>query len=315
MKKHIVTILLSFAACAAASAQTEQPVDATGVPMPFITIDHNPVSLGMASTSIASDKDVAFSAFTSSAVVPFTQKKGDAAVSYSPWAPANNGDKNISAGVAAKLGKVVGLSFAGTYGMGSQYDLIDDNGVTSGTFKTSTMSFGLGLGFRFTSFLGMGVNARYSAQNLAPDYKLSAFTAGVHLIGRIADRYNIILGVSDLGGKVKSASDEGFSLPTSMVLGAALPFTFGEKNALDVNISGNYFFNRTLAAGVGVQYGWNDMVFARAGYRYAGKAAAMPSFASLGLGVKFYGVHIDAAYLLASKALRGTFAVSLGYSF
>lgn len=299
-----------FAACIAASAQTEQPVDANGVPMPFITIDHNPVSLGMASTSIASDKDLAFSAFTSSAVVPFTRKKGDAAVSYSPWAPANNGDRNISAGVAAKLGRVVGLSFAGTYGMGSQYDLIDDNGFTSGTFKTSTMSFGLGLGFRFTSYLGMGVNARYSIQNLAPDCKLSAFTAGVHLVGRIADRYNIILGVSDLGGKV-----EGFSLPSSVVLGAALPFTFGQKNALDVNVSGNYFFNKALAAGVGVQYGWNDMVFARAGYRYAGKAAAMPSFASLGLGVKFFGVHIDAAYLLASEALRGTFAVSLGYSF
>ena len=57
-------------------------------------------------------------------------------------------------------------------------------------------------------------------------------------------------------------------------------------------------------------------VSVRAGYRYGGDSV-IPSFASVGAGVKLFGVHLDAAYLIASgdSPLKNTFCIGIGYSF
>ena len=70
-----------------------------------------------------------------------------------------------------------------------------------------------------------------------------------------------------------------------------------------------------MTAAAGVQYSFRDMVFARAGYHYGADKAVLPSFASAGLGVKFFGVELNVAYLFASDALGGTMTFGLGYSF
>ena len=52
-----------------------------------------------------------------------------------------------------------------------------------------------------------------------------------------------------------------------------------------------------------------------AGLKRGDSAKAVPTYASLGMGVKFAGVHIDAAFLTASQTLGNTLMVGLGYSF
>ena len=56
------------------------------------------------------------------------------------------------------------------------------------------------------------------------------------------------------------------------------------------------------------------MISVRAGYRY-GAEHVIPSFASVGVGAKFAGIKIDAAYLFANEVIGNTTAVSLGYCF
>ena len=58
------------------------------------------------------------------------------------------------------------------------------------------------------------------------------------------------------------------------------------------------------------------MLTFRGGYHYGNASkGVIPSYASLGLGVKFFGVSIDAAYLFGSEILKNSFGVSLGYEF
>ena len=79
-------------------------------------------------------------------------------------------------------------------------------------------------------------------------------------------------------------------------------------------VDADYFFKGGLAASFGATYAFDDMVFVRAGYRYGGQTV-VPSFASIGAGVKFIGIKLDLAYLIASEALGNTLALSLGHTF
>ena len=58
------------------------------------------------------------------------------------------------------------------------------------------------------------------------------------------------------------------------------------------------------------------MVAVRAGYRYGGKSV-IPSFTSVGIGLKFVGITLDVAYLMADKTspMRNTLEFGLGYRF
>ncbi len=61
--------------------------------------------------------------------------------------------------------------------------------------------------------------------------------------------------------------------------------------------------------------GVSGIAFLRVGYHYSTQDKGLPSFASAGLGLKFAGVELNAAYLFASEALGNTMTFGLGYSF
>ena len=61
------------------------------------------------------------------------------------------------------------------------------------------------------------------------------------------------------------------------------------------------------------------MVSIRGGYRYSADDSNIPSYATVGLGVEFFGIGIDAAYYigtgLAGDVLTNSFKVGLSYRF
>ena len=81
-----------------------------------------------------------------------------------------------------------------------------------------------------------------------------------------------------------------------------------------MELDAGYYFTGGFAAAVGASYAFDDMVFVRAGYRYGGKSV-IPSYASVGAGVRFAGVKVDLAYVVSSSPMANTLGVSLGYSF
>ena len=97
-------------------------------------------------------------------------------------------------------------------------------------------------------------------------------------------------------------------------MGLGYDLAFG-TSALRFAADADVFFTGGVGAALGAQYGWNDMVFARAGFHLGTGKAPLPTYASVGLGVKFVGVHLDVSYLLASKVLGNTLCVGIGYAF
>ena len=83
---------------------------------------------------------------------------------------------------------------------------------------------------------------------------------------------------------------------------------------MNFEVDAEYAFYGAFSAAFGAEYGFNDMIFARAGYRYGGNSV-LPSFASVGAGVKVAGIKMNVAYLLANDLIGNTLSISLGYSF
>lgn len=77
----------------------------------------------------------------------------------------------------------------------------------------------------------------------------------------------------------------------------------------------DYYFSGHIAASLGGEFNIKDLVFLRAGYRYAGKSAPLPSFASAGFGLKLFGASLEGCYLFASPTLGGTMMFSFAYDF
>ena len=298
MKKTIYTIILSASVSFSALAQGGRDA------MPFMVIDRSPATLAMAGAGSATGIGAAWSAFDNSAVLPFLSGRGDAAASWQNWAPKGVKSSNIGAGAAMKFSGKAGVSVGAAYQMGNEYTIYSESGTPGGSFKPSDMLVNLGVGFAVTDFLSLGVNARLGSQKLSAKTSYTGIAADADVLYR-KDALSASAGVHNIGTKVASA----YSLPTSARVAGAY-----EAGAVTAALDVDYFFSGGLAAAVGVQYSYNDMVFARAGYHYGSAGVVLPSFASVGVGAKFAGVHVDVAFLLGGT-LGNTLSAGLGYAF
>lgn len=289
----------------AASAQTA---------MPTLRVEQDPVSAGMGFAGLASSCGTAYSALRNSSVIPLSDRKMDFGASYQSWAPDGAGDTNMALGAAFKLGERFALSLAGTMQNGKEYSIMDESGNDGGTFAPSIVSAGLGVGVKIIDNLAAGVNLRFASQKLSNNDSYSALCGDAFVTYRISD-FNVSAGVASLGSGVKGADGKSYSLPASARVGADWTRGFAELHALKLDADMDYFFSGDVTAAAGVQYSFKDMLFARAGYHYGAETAVLPSFATVGLGVKYAGVELNAAYLFASEALGGTMTFGLGYSF
>ncbi|MFD2532946.1 hypothetical protein ACFSVN_10850, partial [Gracilimonas halophila] len=70
-------------------------------------------------------------------------------------------------------------------------------------------------------------------------------------------------------------------------------------------------------AGVGVEYGFKELFFARAGYYHEDPANGDRQFVSLGAGVQLAGISVDMSYLSAAAGnpVDGTLRFSVTYNF
>ncbi|MBQ0145443.1 MAG: PorV/PorQ family protein [Bacteroidales bacterium] len=311
MKKISIRVLTLVAgvivSAAAAYAQSSEA-------MPSLRINHDGAAAGMGFAGVASSSRIAYSSFRNSAMIPFSEEKVGAGVSFQGWAP--NGEKmtNIALGSAFRIGENLGLSVGGAYLGGEPYDVYDATGTMKGTDKSSDMVFNAGIGYRIVDFLSVGVNARYASESLSASDSYSAFGADVFVAAHFSD-LSVAAGVSSIGSSVTSASGASFSLPTSATLGIDYSKTFAEVHGIEVAPEADYFFSGNLTAALGAQYSFNDMVFVRGGYHFGTEGAALPSFMTVGLGAKFVGINIDFAYLTGNELIGNTLTVGLGYSF
>lgn len=277
-------------------------------------IGKDPVLMGTAGAASASSQNIALSAFSTAAVMPFSEGLGDVSVSYDRWAPNGQLSNRIAAGAGFNFGKRFTFSVAGVYGTGQEYEVIDDYGAPQGTFKTSDMMFGVGLAAGLGEHVGIGVNAKYVRESIYEDLAVNGVLIDASFAFH-AKGLNVVLAGKNFGPKVKDSEGNSFKLPSAASVAAYYDLVLAEKHDLGFALNSDVFFNGGVTAALGLQYSWNDMVFVRGGYNYATAKAPLPSHAAIGLGGKFHGVRLDLCYLTASKSLGNTIAASLGYSF
>ncbi len=283
--------------------------------LPFTVADANPVTLAKGGAGLTETSSISHSAFTNAAAIPFSESMLDVSAGYTMWQPAFVNSNVISAGAAYNMNNKLGIAAGLYYGMNPAYDIIGAGGSSAGTFKPSDMHAALGVSYRFIDALSVGINFGYATSSLAEGQSYGTIAADAFLMAKFSD-FKVTAGASNILGTIKSASGDKFCIPGSVAVGAGYDKSFAEKHAIEANLDVDYFFSGWVAASVGAGYTFNDLVSVRAGYRYGGESP-IPSFASVGAGVKFFGAKLDLAYLIAGSdsPMKNTLAVSVGYCF
>lgn len=291
------------------------PLMASAQALPFVAADYSPAALAKAGAVATETTSTAFSAFGNAAAIPYSDRTADFAAGYTSWQPSSVNTSVIAAGGAYKLNDKMGVVVGLTYGMHPGYEIFSDSGSSKGTFKPSDMQIKAGFAYRLLPFLSAGVNIGYASSTLAKGTSYGAFMADIFVMSKFND-LKVALGVSDLGSAVTSATGQKFSLPSALTLGLGYEKTFAQSHRVDVSLDADYYFANAVAAAVGLGYTFNDMAGIKAGYRYGGKSV-IPSYASVGLCGKLFGVTIDLAYIIpAGKSpMANTLALSAGYTF
>lgn len=212
------------------------------------------------------------------------------------------------------------LSLNADYGIGQEYMTYNESGIMTGSFTPGQMLVKLGAGYRISDKYAAYVRLGYLGEKPAADASYGAFAADISFSGKFDVSESASLGaevgVHDLGTKVTSASGMQFPLPSSAVLNGAYLQKIKDRHRLQVLARFEYYFYGAIAAAVASDFEISQIASIRAGYRYGGKSV-IPSFLSLGAGVKFAGARLDLAYLIGAgdSPVGNTLALSVGYSF
>lgn len=277
----------------------------------FSRIDRNPVTSAFAGAGAAYNRSAAYSAFGSAAMLPFFDGTLDAAVSYQRWAPGLSVSNNISAGVAYRIMPRLGLSLGYTLENGTAYEIYEGPGAPSGIFYPKNHVIALGVGVGITEKISVGVNLRYVRDASAHGQLFGGVSADVFAGLQLTQALRITAGLSTLGTRVAGS----WSQPASAKAAVNWTPVRSGDHALDLVADADYYFSGNFSLAAGGQYAFRQMLFVRAGYRFATEKCVIPSHLSLGLGVRFAGFKVDLSWLTASLPLGNTLNIGLGYSF
>jgi len=275
LKKTIVSLASLFATGVISFAQVQS------VAMPFLEIDQNPVTSGMAGASALR-----------------TYESTDILISYQDWALSSSKYFNAAGNIVIADKLIVRVT--GTYGMNDSYELATDLNSTPTKYTPSDMFFGAAAAYRFLPTMSVEAGVKYAISKLAPDYEANAFAADVFVKGHFS-------GFSAAAGVINIGKSGNYGIPTAAVVAIAYDNGSDKNHRVRPEVDAKYYFAGVFGLSAGIDYTIMNIVSIRAGYHYGGIIA---NHASVGLGLKIRGIHIDASYLF-----KTSLCIGLGYSF
>lgn len=280
--------------------------------LPSLLIGSDPASQGTALTSVGKASG-AYSLEGNVASMSLNDDKLCAGLSFGLWQPEYAKDKVIGAGATYRLGDrlAFGLQFKDL--IQPSYDVVSESGSVKDSFTPGETNFAVGVSCSITDWLSVGVTGRMVMSTLAEDARANVFGADVAVFCR-KGALSAGLSVDNVGGKVNYAGED-YDQPTLARVGAAYHIGDPKASAVTPSVEADILFKGGFMAGVGIEYSYKSMLFARGGFHYGDKEKAVPTYASLGLGARFMGISLDVAYLTASDILGNTITLGLGYRF
>lgn len=278
------TVLITIAAAIVQFSMGAQP---QSVAFPGLEFSHDAVSAARAGATLLDDaSDIRFT--------------------YQNWAPSGTSYANAS-GQYTFAGKFT-VKAGGCYGSGRPYEMMEDIGAQNYRYTPTETYFHAGFGYRFTNFLGVEATAKYAGSKLAPRSSMDAFCADV-LVKVWAKDFKFAAGVTNAGPDVQE-----FKLPAAITVAAGYAKEFAdgdETHSVEAELDFKYYLYGEAGGSFGISYCYNNMLSVRGGYHAGG---IVGNHASLGLGFKFKGFHIDGTYL-AGGLIKNSFCLGLGYAF
>lgn len=292
-------ILLSFALLLGAAAAQAQSLQFLFIPSDARTAAMAGASVALPGGTFAPDNSMAAAALDS--------RTAAFAAGYNLWAP-----KTAKMGIAGlggwyRTGRLA-IALDGRYCIEQPYDIVSGVGKTVGSYTPKEFSAAIGFAYRIADPFSIGVTARFVSSNLAEKASGSAVGADITAMYS-AGGFSAALGVSNLGTPIRYGNTS-YAQPAYARLGAAYSVA-----GFTASAEADYLFAGALMAGLGLEYCIADIVSLRGGFHYGDDAKALPTYASLGLGLQFAGVSLDVTFLTASQSLGNTLLFGLGYSF
>ena len=304
MKKLIYTFVL-LAACSGLRAQT----------LPSLLVDSDPVRLALAGSTVSSAAG-AFSLDANAASMSGFDGKMAAGVSYGIWQPENAKDKILGAGALFKFSEKIAVGISAKMFSQPSYEVVDQSGAVSqvnGKYTPKENSFMAGASYKLAQYLSLGVACRVTSSKLAADAEANVFGADLS-INYSREAFSAGISVDNIGGKVDYGGS-AYDQPSMARTGAAYTFGQGESSAVTASVEGDCLLSGGFMAGTGVEYSFKKMIFVRGGFHYGDKEKAVPSYASLGLGVRYSGITFNVACILGSETLSNSLLAGVGFSF
>lgn len=310
MKRHMNKYILMFTVLTMSSMSV---LSLRAQTLPSLLMNQDPVTLAMGSAGVAAESD-AFALQNNVAAMSFAKESMSIKASFGMWQPDYADLKTVGLGgmysVTEKM--AVGMDFK--YLMMPSYSGITGNGsaIRDSEYNPSEISVAAGVSYAFIDCLSVGVAVRYAGSSLAPEASANVFGADAGVFFK-KDSLSVGISVNNLGTKVKY-SETSYAQPMLVKVGVGYDLGLGTSD-LAFAAEADYLFSGGFMAGLGCEYSYKDMLFARAGYHYGNSVNAVPSHAAAGLGLKIIGINLDVAYIFASKVLADSLCISLGYSF
>jgi hypothetical protein len=203
-----------------------------------------------------------------------------------------------------KYNKIHAFMAGWRYIGGLEIPTIDKNGNVGKPVKPMDWSVDLGYALQtsdnFSISIGVGF-IQSSNYKVARNY---GFGFGINYNNYINKlyRYSLSANIKDIGPKFKYGKSEyKFQMPTSIGVGGTVEFPISDNHILNTAISTRYYMYpndaSALVAGVGVEYGFKNLVFARGGYHVGDKN----DYSTVGLGFNYKLISFDVAYIIADS--------------
>lgn len=272
----------------------------------------------------------AFSVYENSSSAALSEKKFELGLQYSPWA------KNLTKGMDRDN---LMMNAAGYYSIndnnkilagfsyyapgGNKMYMVDENGnILGDEIRTKYFSFNIGYAYRINNNLGVSAGVSYANWNdgFNGNSNMVAFDLGVtdRIMFKSGNRFIDI--AFRMNGWGITTGLEGYKTPGFVSIGGMYNSRLAEKHLVRVGSMLEYrcLDETGFRASFGGEYGFNDILFLRAGYNFVNDYNKQNGFTSLGVGTRILDkVQIDFAYLMANKEsqLKNTYMIGASILF
>lgn len=288
-------------------------------------------TMSLAGAGVVSLDDV--SVLDNAALSPFSLNRFSAGVSCQSWMRNAFGGGMSSYSMSARYSfRKAGTAYLGVRSLKTPpFEHTDDYGnVIDDSSSPLDLAVEAGYAYRFCGDFSAALTARYlrlnpGYGNVADAVSFDAGLAWRHQFGGVLEDVAVIAQLKDFG----TSPDYGAgrrSLPWLVNAGASVGLLAGEHHRLRAGASMDIPVApsldglapvRGVSTSFGAEYSYRRMLYARGGYHLGNKSAGGQRWGSIGLGLRFWHITLDGAFIIApsSSPLRNTASGTLSVWF